>query len=66
MSGDKPQPIRAALRTELVCDLALGELTHKQLGEKYGRYTQAIHQFSACHKDEILRAKQSLKYPERI
>jgi len=53
-------PIRGALRTELVRDLALGELTHEQLGEKYGRSTQAVHMFSARNADEVRLAKQAL------
>jgi hypothetical protein len=39
-------PIRGVLRTELVRDLALGAETHAQLAEKYGRSTQAVHQFA--------------------
>jgi hypothetical protein len=50
--------IRGSLRAELVRDLALGELTHEQLAEKYDRHPQAISQFSVRNKDEIRRAKQ--------
>jgi hypothetical protein len=57
-TADKPD-IRGALRAELVRDLALGELTHEQLGEKYDRTTQAIHEFSSRNKAEIRRAKQA-------
>ena len=37
-------PIRGALRSELIRDKALGQLTHEQLAEKYGRSVRAIHQ----------------------
>ena len=40
-------PIRGRLRVELIRDLADGDLSHEQLGEKYGRCTQAINNFSA-------------------
>jgi hypothetical protein len=53
-------PIRGVLRTELVRDLALGAETHAQLAEKYGRSTQAVHQFAQRNRDEIRRAKQAL------
>jgi hypothetical protein len=56
-TADTPD-IRGSLRAELVRDLALGELTHEQLGEKYDRTTQAIHEFSSRNKAEIRRAKQ--------
>jgi hypothetical protein len=54
---EKPD-IRGSLRAELVRDLALGELTHEQLAEKYDRVPQAITNFSSRNKDEIRRAKQ--------
>jgi hypothetical protein len=38
-TADTPD-IRGSLRAELVRDLALGELTHLQLAEKYGRALQ--------------------------
>jgi hypothetical protein len=53
-------PIRGALRSELIRELAVGDRTHEQLGEKYGRSTQAVHQFSARNADEIRLAKQAL------
>ena len=34
-TADTPD-IRGSLRAELIRDLALGELTHEQLAEKYG------------------------------
>lgn len=58
MATSEVPDIRGALRAELVRDLALGELTHEQLGEKYDRTTQAIHEFSSRNKAEIRRAKQ--------
>jgi hypothetical protein len=58
MAEDRAPDIRGVLRTELICDLALGELTHVELAEKYGRSTQAINSFSSRNKDEIRRAKQ--------
>jgi lysozyme family protein len=42
------------------CDLALHELTHQQLAEKYGRGLQANNQFSSRNKEEIARAKQDM------
>jgi hypothetical protein len=60
-SDSRPAPpIRGALRSELIRDKALGELTHEQLAEKYGRSLQAINQFSARNADEIRSAKQAL------
>jgi hypothetical protein len=50
--------IRGSLRAELVRDLALGELTHPQLAEKYGRAQQSIANFSSRNSDAIRRAKQ--------
>ncbi len=41
-------------------DLALGELTHVQLAEKYGRIAQAVHQFSARNHAEIATRRQAL------
>ena len=46
MATSETADIRGALRAELVRDLALGELSHEQLGEKYDRATQAITNFS--------------------
>jgi hypothetical protein len=56
-TADTPD-IRGTLRAELVRDLALGDLTHEQLAEKYERHPQAITNFSSRNKDEIRRAKQ--------
>ena len=53
-------PIGGAIRTELIRDLALGELDHDQLAVKYERSPDAIHQFSSRSKDEIRRAEQAL------
>jgi hypothetical protein len=53
-------PIRGALRAELVRELALGELTHDQLAEKYERSPDAIKQFASRNKDEVRRTKQAL------
>jgi hypothetical protein len=47
-----------SLRAELVRDLALGELTHEQLAEKYGPAQQSITNFSHRNADAIRRAKQ--------
>jgi hypothetical protein len=52
--------IRGRQRAFLVADLADGTLTHEQLGERYGRSAQAISQFSARNKDEILAAKRDM------
>jgi hypothetical protein len=58
MPEDRADNIRGSLRAELVRDLALGELTHEQLAEKYDRQVQSIHNFASRNKDEIRRAKQ--------
>jgi hypothetical protein len=58
MATAETPDIRGALRAELVRDLALGELSHEQLGEKYSRYPQAISNFAGRNRDEIRRAKQ--------
>ena len=50
--------IRGSLRAELVRDLALGELTHDQLAEKYERAPQTIANFASRNKAEIRRARQ--------
>jgi hypothetical protein len=53
-------PIRGALRSELIRELAVGDQTHEALGIAFGRSTQAIHQFSARNAEEIRLAKQAL------
>jgi hypothetical protein len=53
-------PLRGALPAELVRELALGELTHDQLAEKYERSPDAIKQFASRNKDEVRRTKQAL------
>jgi hypothetical protein len=58
MATSETPDIRGSLRAELVRDLALGELTHDQLGEKYDRHPQAIANFAFRNKAEIRRAKQ--------
>ena len=59
--GREPAPrIRGALRTALIRDVAVGELTREQLAEKYGRSLPAIHQFATRNSDEIRLAKQAL------
>jgi hypothetical protein len=58
MTEERAEKIRGSLRAELVRDLALGELTHEQLAEKYNRHPQAITNFSSRNKDEIRRARQ--------
>jgi len=58
MTEERAEKIRGSLRAELVRDLALGELTHEQLAEKYDRHPQAITNFSSRNKDEIRRARQ--------
>jgi hypothetical protein len=59
MATSETPDIRGVLRAELIRDLALGELTHDQLAEKYDRVTQAISNFASRNKDEIRRAKQA-------
>jgi hypothetical protein len=56
-TADTPD-IRGSLRAELVRDLALGELTHPELAEKYDRHPQAITNFASRNKAEIRRAEQ--------
>jgi hypothetical protein len=56
-TADTPD-IRGSLRAELIRDLALGELTHEQLAEKYSRAQQSITNFSHLNRDEVRRAKQ--------
>ena len=56
--GEQTPDIRGSLRAELIRDLALGELTHEQLGERYGRAPQSIANFSSRNADEVRRAKQ--------
>jgi hypothetical protein len=56
-TADTPD-IRGSLRAELIRDLALGELTHPELAEKYGRAVQSIANFSSRNSDAIRRAKQ--------
>jgi hypothetical protein len=58
MSEDRADNIRGSLRAELIRDLAMGELTHKQLGERYGRAPQSIANFSSRNAAEVRRAKQ--------
>ena len=58
MAEDRADNIRGSLRAELIRDLALGELTREQLGERYGRAPQSIANFSSRNADEVRRARQ--------
>ena len=58
MAEDRADNIRGSLRAELIRDLALGDLTHEQLGERYGRAPQSIANFSSRNADEVRRARQ--------
>ena len=60
MSEDRAPQIRGVVRAELVADLAIGELSHDQLAEKYERSRFAIDQFSSRNRDEIRLAKQDM------
>jgi hypothetical protein len=48
------------LRAALINDLAIGELTHAQLAEKYGRGVDTIHQFAARRADDVRLARQDI------
>ncbi len=52
--------IRGPMGTSLVRDQALGEGTHGQLAEKYGRSLDAIKQFASRNAGEINEAKQEM------
>ena len=56
-TADTPD-IRGSLRAELIRHLALGELTHEALAEKYGRAQQSIANFATRSADAIRHAKQ--------
>jgi hypothetical protein len=53
MAAPGTPDIRGEQREELINDLARGDLTHAQLGEKHGRHPHAIAQFSVRNKAEI-------------
>ncbi len=53
MAAPGKPDIRGEQREELVQDLARGDLTHTQLGEKYDRHPQAIANFAVRNKAEI-------------
>ena len=59
MATAETPDIRGAVRAELVRDLALGELSHNRLAEKYDRVPQAIQNFTSRNKDEIRRAREA-------
>jgi hypothetical protein len=50
MSDCRAPRIRGHLRVQLVHDLALGDLTCRQIGEKYGRAEQTIYNFANENK----------------
>jgi hypothetical protein len=53
MAAPGTPDIRGEQREELINDLARGDLTHAQLGEKYGRHPQGIANFAVRNKAEI-------------
>jgi hypothetical protein len=53
MAASGKPDIRGERRSELIWDLAQGELTHAQLASKYDRHVQAIAQFAVRNRGEI-------------
>jgi hypothetical protein len=45
---------------QLVHDLALGDLTCRQIGEKYGRAEQTIYNFANENKPEIEAVREDI------
>lgn len=61
MTDEKQPRIRGRERLALVHDLAAGEISHERLGEKYGRATQTISNFSARNSREITEAREQMQ-----
>jgi hypothetical protein len=56
----KPSYIRGRWKRELTRDLAVGDLSHAKIAEKFGKHVQTIHQFSVRNRAEIEEIREKM------